>query len=101
MQIEFEEKDLDRIVERVVESLKPLLMPNNKDKEGDCNLFSVKTLGKYLAVSDQWIYERTKLKEIPYLKVGKFPRFRKNAIDKWLDSLNTPVMGLMAGKIKR
>ncbi len=49
-------------------------------------IFSVETLAKYLQVSKQWVYERVHLKEIPHIKMGKFPRFKKREIDIWLES---------------
>ena len=57
----------------------------------DDALFTVQSLAKYLEVSPQWIYERVQLKEIPHIKVGKFPRFRKTDIKTWLNSQRVPV----------
>jgi excisionase family DNA binding protein len=71
----------------LLKELKPLL---ERQTVHTGPLFTVKTLAKYLEVSDQWVYERVHLKEIPYLKVGKFPRFKKSDIDKWLDTLKIP-----------
>ena len=68
----------------LLKELKPLLERQTANTEP---LFTVKTLAEYLQVSDQWVYERVHLKEIPYIKVGKFPRFKKSDIDKWLDTL--------------
>jgi len=53
-------------------------------KEPEDALFTVETLAKYLQVSKQWVYDKVHQNEIPYYKVGKYPRFRKSKIDKWL-----------------
>ncbi len=98
MNIEIDESKLiTDIADKVVEQLKPLL--NGKTAEED-TLFSVETLAKYLDVSKQWIYERVRLNEIPHMKMGKFPRFRKSVIDKWLDKTNTPAIPSLSNKIK-
>jgi excisionase family DNA binding protein len=56
------------------------------------SLLTVKTLAQYLHVSEQWVYERVHLKEIPCIKMGKFPRFKQSDIDKWLETLTTPAV---------
>ena len=92
--MELEDKDIDRIAERVFEKQKPVLHSLKKQSvnSGNHSLFTVKTLAKYLEVSDQWVYERVHLKEIPYIKVGKHVRFKKADIDRWLESLKVPPM---------
>ena len=55
-----------------------------------CPVFGVHYT-EYLHVSHQWVYERVHLKEIPHIKMGKFPRFRKSEIDRWLETLKIPV----------
>jgi excisionase family DNA binding protein len=80
----------DRIVERLMERLKPVVMSSRN--AGDDELFTVETLAKYLQVSKQWVYERIHLNEIPYIKMKKFPRFRKIEIGKWLDKMKTPAI---------
>jgi excisionase family DNA binding protein len=75
------------ITQEVVKAITPLLV---KAKGEEDTLLTVKTLAKYLGVSDQWVHERVHLHEIPFIKMGKFPRFRKSDIDRWLDTLKTP-----------
>jgi len=84
IQIETEQLG-NEIVKRVLDGLK-----TQRSKEPEDTLFTVETLAKYLQVSKQWIYERVQFKEIPYIKVGKFLRFRKSEIDKWLDGHKVP-----------
>ena len=82
MKIEIDDGVLvDTIVDRVVEKLKPLL--NNNHKAKDNELMSVSEVAKYLQVTVSWVYERTHTRKIPFLKVGKFPRFRKSHVDLW------------------
>ena len=80
------EQLVDQIVKGVLNVLEPLL-----SREPNDTLLTVETLAEYLHVSKQWIYERIQLKEIPYFKIGKFPRFKKSEIDKWLCEFKVPV----------
>jgi excisionase family DNA binding protein len=97
MKIDLEHSDIQAIAAEVVKAIKPLLA---KGKAEDDTIFTVKTLAAYLHVSDQWVYERVALNEIPFSKTGKFPRFRKRKIDRWIDSLETPAISPLSGLIK-
>ena len=94
MKIEIDDTVLiDAIVEKVVERLKPLLNNSHDSKVDD--LMDVKGLAEYLKVKESWVYEKIHTRQIPFQKAGRFPRFRKKNIDKWLDnpysSLNVPI----------
>ena len=84
------------ITSEVIKAIKPLL----NGKAEDDTIYTVKTLAEYIGVSSQWVYERVHLKEIPYIKMGKFPRFKKADIDKWLDSLKTPAVNYLSRPLK-
>lgn len=85
------------VTQAVIRAIKPLL---SKGKAEDDTIFTVKTLAEYLHVSDQWVYERVQLNEIPFSKIGKFPRFRKSKIDRWLDTLETPAISPLSRSLK-
>jgi excisionase family DNA binding protein len=85
MKIEIDDTVLiDTIVEKVFEKLKPLL--NNSHDSKDNELMDVKGLAEYLKVKESWVYEKIHTKQIPFQKAGRFPRFRKKNIDKWLEN---------------
>ena len=85
MKIEIDDKVLvDKIVEKVVARLKPLLSNTHDSKDNE--LMDVKGLAEYLKVKESWVYEKIHTKKIPFVKAGRFPRFRKKHIDKWLDN---------------
>jgi len=81
----------NEIVKRVLDGLK-----TQRSEESEDTLFTVETLAEYLQVSKQWIYERVQFKEIPHIKVGKFLRFKKSEIDKWLDGFKVPAASSLA-----
>ena len=84
MKIELETSDIERIVEKVVERLTPLLKQNPKSNDNE--LMTVEEVANYLKVKHSWVYEKVYKREIPFRKAGKFPRFRKRNIDIWLDN---------------
>jgi excisionase family DNA binding protein len=85
MKIEIDDTVLiDTIVEKVVGQLKPLLMQTPKSSDNE--LMDVKGLAGYLKVKESWVYEKIHTKQIPFLKAGRFPRFRRDSIDKWLQN---------------
>jgi excisionase family DNA binding protein len=96
-ELNIETQELEgRIAEKIITALKPLL----NGREEDDKLFTVKTLAEYLGVSSQWVYERVHLKAIPFIKMGKFPRFKKKVIEQWLDTLNTPPINPLSSPLK-
>lgn len=84
MKTHLEPEDISLIVEAVIEKLRPLLS-NSKEKAEDV-IFTPETLAKYLQVDTSWVYKQVSLKTIPYFKSGKYTRFKKSVIDKWIDN---------------
>ncbi len=48
-------------------------------------LMTVEQMAEYLQVDQYTIYAWTRKGEMPAFKVGRFWRFRKDEIDKWLE----------------
>ncbi len=84
MLIELDDRDIERVANKVIELLKPLLR-TSVQKDDQEIILDVDGLASYLKVTKSWVYERTHLNEIPHYKIGKFPRFRKKEIDRWLE----------------
>ncbi len=90
--MKFEPEELNQLADavsvKVLQRLKPLL--SNKDNGKDrSNLLSVEDLAEYLGVEKDWVYSH--IKEIPHFKVGRFPRFRRKDVDRWLESNKPPI----------
>jgi excisionase family DNA binding protein len=92
MKIEIEPKDMESIALKLMDLLKPLMISLQREKneltegagQNQRVLMDVQGVAKYLGVKVSWIYDKTRKKEIPYAKVGKYLRFRKSTIDDWL-----------------
>lgn len=91
MKSTFEKEDIQAIAQAVMEMLRPHLISVKSEQE---TVFDVKGLATYLHVSVTWIYERSRLNEIPKTKPFGVLLFRKKDIDKWLDRYTTPAIKL-------
>ena len=45
---------------------------------------TIEELSLKLQVPKSWIYDRTRFKEIPFFKIGKYIRFKESEIENWL-----------------
>jgi len=86
------------IAQAVTEELNLLLPSRNVDAQDD--ILTPEQLAEYLQVRKQWVYERVSLGEIPHAKVGKYLRFRKTAIQKWIESKSVPAVNPLSRSLK-
>jgi len=86
MKAELEQQDIEIIAQRVVQLLKPMLSQASKEDAAGDSIFTVDTLAEYLKVDPTWVYKQVSLKALPYFKSGKYTRFKKRDIDRWVDS---------------
>src|SRR3972149_2739457 len=84
MKAELEAQDIESIANRVAELLKPMLSGNGRHEAED-TIFDKKGLSEYLNVPITWVNKKVSFNEIPYFKAGKYPRFKKSVIDKWIE----------------
>ncbi len=54
------------------------------DKSTDA-VMTIRELSAYLKISTSTLYKLAQQRQVPGQKVGKHWRFRKEAIDRWLD----------------
>ncbi len=85
MKTTLESEDIQAIAAAVMEMLSPILSANGKQAQKD-TILTPETLAEYLQVDTSWVYKQVSLKTIPYFKSGKYTRFRKTAVDKWIET---------------
>ena len=61
-------------------------MSGNGRQVNEDIILNKKKLARYLNVDVSWIDKKVSANEIPFFKIGKYVRFRKPNIDKWIDS---------------
>lgn len=100
MKIELEQKDMQAIAQEVAEMIKPLLAGCNGKGKDDDVVFDVSGLAEYLKVDKSWVYKQVSLKTIPFFKAGKFTRFRRPDIDKWVDKKTVKPIPLLSSHLR-
>ena len=75
------------IAAEVAAALKPLLSARKATEDP---ILDPDQLASYLGVAKGWVYEQASQASIPCFRAGKFLRFRKSAIDKWIEAQSTP-----------
>ena len=83
MKTQFELEDIKAVSSTVVEQIRPILKSSGGGKNEDA-IFSTADLALYLQVNESWVRQRVALQEIPLFRCGKYIRFRKQDIDKWI-----------------
>src|SRR4030065_2467388 len=98
-EVEIPDVVLESLADRVFERLKPLLVAGQAPGEKD-SIFNVSVLAGYLGVTEQWVYDRVTLKEIPHFKAGRYVRFKRSSIDRWIEAQSGPVVSPLSRKLK-
>jgi excisionase family DNA binding protein len=83
MKTEVEPKDVEAIAKRVVEILLPLIPSGRPDDD----IFDKQGLADYLKVDISWVDKQITNRVIPYFKAGKYTRFKKSHIDRWIETV--------------
>ena len=89
-EIDFPDPVIEAIARTVVDSLRPLLV---RKQEAPDPILTCDQLAEYLGVTRGWVYDQVALSVIPHFKARKFLRFRKSAIDRWIESQSIPASG--------
>ena len=84
MKTQFELEDIKAVSSTVVEMISPIL-GCNCEKNSDDSIFGVKDLAIYLGVNESWVRGKVDSLEIPHFRCGKYIKFKKRNIDKWVD----------------
>ena len=69
----------DKVAEKMIQQIKPLLSPPQE------NLIDKKQLAEYLGVDVTWIDRQVAARGIPFIRVGKYRRFKRSDIERWLE----------------
>ena len=85
MKISLEDHDVKAIAMEICNMLSPVMKTQDAGREEDV-VFDVPGLAEYLRVEHSWIYKQVQFKTIPYFKAGKYTRFKKTAIDRWIEA---------------
>ncbi|GFO61680.1 hypothetical protein GMST_40050 [Geomonas silvestris] len=99
MRTVLEPADIQAIADAVAARLSTVMpvAPVAKTQE---EIFDVMGLAAYLKVDKSWVYKQVQYKAIPHFHAGRYPRFHKSHIDKWIKEQATPAVGALYQKDK-
>jgi excisionase family DNA binding protein len=82
MLIELDDRDIERVANKVLEVLQVQLLKRP-------SLLSPEELATHLNVPKTWLYDRTRDNTIPHVKVGKYVRFSLPEVLEWVKTHDT------------
>ncbi len=88
MRAQLEPDDLQAIASKVAEILAPMIKPTKA--QGGEELLTVEDLAAMLKTDVSWVYKQVQLKTVPYIKIGKYTRFKRSEILKHLETCQCP-----------
>jgi excisionase family DNA binding protein len=62
-------------------------MPVDQDRRGESDngpLLVASEVAELLRVTVAWVYAETRAERLPHVRLGRYVRFRREAIDDWL-----------------
>jgi len=82
MLIELDDRDIERVANKVLEVLQGQVLTSSP------SFLSPEELATHLNVPKSWIYDRTRDNTIPHVKIGKYVRFSLPEVLAWLKTNN-------------
>ncbi|GAB5047512.1 helix-turn-helix domain-containing protein [Thermodesulfovibrio sp. TK110] len=80
-ELTFKEEEIKALAKEIVKELIPLLKSQSKDDE----ILDFNQACEFLKCKKTWLYSKVSNNEIPYIKTGKYLKFRKSELSKWLE----------------
>lgn len=79
--INFSDEEIETLAKRVAQYILPFLKELLKQ---DDEVLDFKQACEFLKCNKSWLYAKVRFREIPYIKVGKYLKFSKKELIKWL-----------------
>jgi excisionase family DNA binding protein len=54
---------------------------------GEDRLLTAEEVAGLLQVTKGWVYEQTRRDSMPHIRLGRYVRFRRSAVERWISSL--------------
>ena len=61
---------------------------------GNSSLLTADQVAALLGVTRSWVYQQSRLGRIPTVTLGRYRRYRREAIEAWVRQLECPTRGL-------
>ena len=60
------------------------------------SLLTAAEVAELLGVPTSWVYQQSRAGRIPTVTLGRYRRYRREAIEQWLERLEAPTRGAQA-----
>lgn len=57
---------------------------DNKPEHGDDRLLTADDVAELMRVTRGWVYAETRRNALPHLRLGRYVRYRRSAIEAWM-----------------
>ncbi len=61
-------------------------------------LLTVEDVAERLGVTKDWVWAQARAGRIPHIQLGRYRRFREEALERWLEDLEAVSADVRAGK---
>lgn len=65
------------------------------------SLLTASEVAELLGVPKSWVYEQSRSGRIPTVTLGRYRRYRREAVVAWVEQLEAPARGVRAGGTAR
>ncbi|MGB9935201.1 helix-turn-helix domain-containing protein [Thermodesulfovibrio yellowstonii] len=76
-------------IKLLAKELTKIILPEIKKAITDDEILTFEQTCEFLKCNRSWLYERVRLKEIPHIKTGRYLKFSKKELLKWLEKHST------------
>jgi excisionase family DNA binding protein len=63
--------------------------PTDELADASDDLLTAEEVASRLRVTPAWVYAQTRRRQIPHLRLGRYVRYRREALDKWIEQVES------------
>jgi excisionase family DNA binding protein len=52
-------------------------------------LLTADEVAAMLHVTKSWVYDQTRQRRMPHVRLGRYVRYRRSAVDRWIEQIET------------
>lgn len=76
-------------IRQLAKELAKIILPEIKKAVNDDEILTFEQACQFLKCNKSWLYGKVRLKEIPHTKTGRYLKFSKKELIKWLERHST------------
>jgi excisionase family DNA binding protein len=64
-----------------------VIEPETTAERADRELLTAEEVAALLGIGVDWVWEQARKRQIPHIRLGRYRRFRRQAIQEWLEAI--------------